>query len=192
MPGWPNTGSPGGFRFTPEQNRPFREILMSPEVHKTHGDNARRIWTDVMREIKEMDCFHNLQTIYPAVFPYPYPATSANQILDESLLDFDMLHDYDVPGLFRRLDEYAKRDQPRPVVMCCGFDGESSSAQKRDFLACILHGAAGYVYSNGGMYFVNDDKQVFGPSGHGCCWTRQTWMEGIQERARQEWARAKR
>lgn len=135
-----------------------------------------------MREMRQTDAFHSLMTSYPSVFPYPYPATSANQVLNESVLDFDMLHDYDVGSLFKKLAEDVRREKSRPIVMCNPADGESSGIQKQLFWAAATHGAAGVLYSNAGLLFVNDEHQVFGSSGHGCCWSRQTWKEGLQEK----------
>ena len=106
-----------------------------------------------------------------SMFAYPLSL----EVLVESVLDFDMLYDYDIGGLFKKLAEDMRRDNPRPIVMCNSADGESSGMQKQLFWAATTHGAAG-------LLFVNDEKQVFGPSGHGCCWSRQTWKEGLQER----------
>jgi hypothetical protein len=166
----------GDFRWTIEENAPYREILLSQDKRDAYGDIARRVWGDVSRYIKEIDPYQIPLSIMPSVYGYPYPVFGRESIVDDSVLDFEQIKDYGAHVNLDNLNKALCQTPSMPVVANFVCDPK---IDKELFWTYALNGVSGVIHWSLGIFYMNTEREIFGPSGHGCTWTFETYKDGM-------------
>jgi hypothetical protein len=106
------------------------------------------------------------------------------------VLDFDMLQTghgdrRSIPNTIRLVREAYETRPTLPVIngeVCYEGIGEAcrQEVQRCMFWICMLSGACGHTYGANGIWQVNRQDDLFGPSPHGRTWGNTLWDEAAR------------
>ena len=149
------------------------------------GDRRRQqeAWTEVGQYVREIDPYGRPITIHPT-------DCARNQVVDDSVLDFDMLQTGhggidSLPNTTRTVQQEVARVPHMPVVegeVCYEgiLEGSRQEVQRTMFWTCMLSGAGGYTYGANGIWQLNGEEEPYGLSPHGASWGDTPWSEAAQ------------
>ena len=172
----------GYYAWSDEKNARYTAIQKSKEKREEYDKFAREQWTDITRQLKAFDPYHNLTSIHPGDYAH-------NVINDKSLLDYNMLQtghggNVSLEATVNMIHEARRVTPDIPVIdseVCyegiggiCGADN-----QRFAFLSTVMSGAAGFTYGGNGIWQLNNPGAPFGPSPHGLSWGYTTWQEAM-------------
>jgi len=149
------------------------------------GDRRRQQegWTEIARYVRQIDPYGRPMTIHPT-------DCARNQVVDDSVLDFDMLQTGhggmdSLPNTTRTVRQEVARRPHMPVVQ--GevsyegiLEGSREEVQRAMFWACILSGAGGFTYGANGIWQLNGETEPYGLSPHGASWGDTPWSVAAQ------------
>jgi hypothetical protein len=139
--------------------------------------------TELGRYIRQVDPYKRLVTVHPT-------RIGRDQVVDDSVLDFDMLQTghggfNDVANIVSIVRQEVERRPTMPVIVGeANYEGiihaTQDEVQRLSYWTATLNGAAGYTYGANGIWQVNQSDEPFGPSPHGGTWGNTSWEEAAQ------------
>lgn len=140
-------------------------------------------WTEVMREVRNVDPFDNLITIHPT-------RSGRAQVEDPTLMDFEMLQSghSDIAAVGQLIDEVPAAVDAEPLMPVIesevnyeGILGRSfQNVQRLCFYHAAIRGAAGFTYGANGLWQMSTEADPYGLSPHGRSWGDASWQEAAQ------------
>jgi len=150
------------------------------ETPDTDSQALKTGWTEVGRYVRSIDPFHNPITIHA-----PHYSGSRAQVVDESVLDYDMPQpghgtNEHAPHTAKLISELINTEPHMPVVNGevlyeANFDSAYGGIQRYAFWTTMLMGGAGHTYGANGLFQLNRPGDPFGPSPHGMQWGDIPW-----------------
>ena len=169
-----------------EETMPFYTVGLGenadPGEARRHAETQQAIWTEVARDMRMLDPFHNPVTLHPGM-------PTRDCVGDDSLVDFSMVQTghsgFDSMADTLRIvrEEYARRPAMPVVQSEVNYEGicglSKDDVQRGGFWLCLLNGVAGFTYGANGLWQLNRADQPYGPSPHGATWGNRTWDQAM-------------
>ena len=152
-------------------------------------DGPRQIaaWSDVLAWLRSHNPWGHLISAHPK-----YAASARGEVLDPSLLDFDMLqtgHLYlqALPRTLSLLKESRAKEPVMPVLVDeVAYEGIAETnwedVQRQLFWASVLSGSPGFTYGAHGITQFNSDEFPSNVQPQGLSWGEDIWQHAHQYR----------
>ena len=136
-------------------------------------------WTEISKYVHSIDPYGHMITIHPT------QSARSTEVLDESVLDFDMLQTghrswSEASNMVAWLSSHHSKTPPMPVVVGESvYEGHQQTnwqdIQRFAFWTCMMNGAAGHTYGAGGIWQMNGITVPHGPSPWGITYENIPW-----------------
>lgn len=152
-------------------------------------DGPRQIaaWSEVLAWLRAHNPWGHLISAHPK-----YAESARNEVLDPSLLDFDMLqtghlHLQALPKTLSLLKQSRAKEPVMPVLVDeVAYEGIAETnwedVQRQLFWASVLSGSPGFTYGAHGITQFNSDAFPSNIQPHGLSWGEDTWQNAYQYR----------
>lgn len=153
------------------------------------ADGPKQIaaWSEVLAWLRAHNPWGHLISVHPK-----YAASARGEVLDPSLLDFDMLqtgHLYlqALPRTLSLLKESRAKEPVMPVLVDeVAYEGIAETnwedVQRQLFWASVLSGSPGFTYGAHGITQFNSDEFPSNIQPQGLSWGEDTWQHAYQYR----------
>jgi hypothetical protein len=140
-------------------------------------------WTEVAKFIRATDPYHHLITTHPS-------ESARQELLDESVLDFDMLQTGhgswgSAANSVASISAHRSKTPPMPALIGeTVYEGHQQTnwqdSQRFSFWVSMMNGAAGYTYGAGGIWEMNGTTVPHGSSPWGITYENTPWNVAMQ------------
>lgn len=157
------------------------------ETRQEDGPRQIAAWSEVLQYLREINCYGHVICAHPK-----HGQSSRNEVLDSSLLDFDMLqagHLYlqALPKALSLLRTSLAEKPAMPVLVDeVAYEGIAETnwedCQRQLFWASVLSGSPGYTYGAHGITQFSSDEFPSNVQPQGLSWGEETWHNAYQYR----------
>ncbi len=153
------------------------------KTKKEDAETQRQGWTEIAKYVRSVDPYHHAITIHPT-------DNARDQVEDPSVIDFDMLQTghsdrKSIANTVNSITGSLLKTPRMPVLageVCYEgiLEASRQEIQRFMFWTCILNGAGGHTYGANGIWQVNTQEKLYGPSPHGGNWGDVPWDVAAQ------------
>jgi hypothetical protein len=154
------------------------------EKPEEDSEFQKRGWTELAKYVRSIDPVAHPITIHPT------RSARQTEVLDESVLDFDMLQTGhgswgSASTTIGWVSAHYSKIPPMPVLVGeTVYEGHQQTnwqdMQRFAFWVCMMNGAAGHTYGAGGIWEMNGRTVPHGPSPSGITYENTPWDEAMR------------